>query len=104
MTEEQLGSAFNQFGTIKTVTIAHNRSCAFIEFESNDSTHRALEYRKVTVGTGVVTAEERRPPKNRNTTFDNSRRFQQNRRGGSPNAGGLNTSKRGVGVVPNVQK
>ncbi|KAG2229010.1 hypothetical protein INT48_008683 [Thamnidium elegans] len=102
MTEEQLGTAFNQFGTIKTVSISQNRTCAFIEFESIDSTHRALEHRKVTIGTGVVIAEERRPPKNRNT-FDNNRRFQQNRRG-STNAGGLNPSKRGTGVVSNVQK
>lgn len=102
MTEEQLGSAFNQFGTIKSVSISQNKNCAFIEFESVDSTHRALEYRKVTVGSGVVTAEERRPPKNRNI-FDNNRKFQQNRRG-SANAGGLNPSKRSPGIVPNVQK
>ncbi|KAI7857817.1 hypothetical protein BDC45DRAFT_602912 [Circinella umbellata] len=99
--EENLREAFSQFGTVKAVNVVYNRNCAFLDFTSTDSVHKALSQHKVNVHNNVVLAEERRHNSNtggnryqnnrqqqNNRPYDN-RRFQQDghRRGGGPRGG-----------------
>ncbi|KAI8584225.1 hypothetical protein K450DRAFT_218736 [Umbelopsis ramanniana AG] len=61
MTEDQLKEAFGKFGAIKTLTVVHSKSCAFLDFSHAESAHKALSQQKITIGSAVVLAEERRP-------------------------------------------
>ncbi|KAI9260719.1 hypothetical protein BDA99DRAFT_547410 [Phascolomyces articulosus] len=58
--EDILREAFSQFGVVKAVNVVHNRNCAFLDFASTESVHKALNQHKVHVHNHVVLAEERR--------------------------------------------
>ncbi|KAI8369454.1 uncharacterized protein BYT42DRAFT_584537 [Radiomyces spectabilis] len=96
VTEDLLREAFAKNGTIKSVTMAYNRNCAFVEFATPEACQKALSQHKVYLSNGTtVLAEERRHNKGQfNRQQPNGpaydRRFQQNRRGGGPTRGGSN--------------
>ncbi|KAH8550641.1 hypothetical protein BGW37DRAFT_72043 [Umbelopsis sp. PMI_123] len=101
MTEEQLKEAFSKFGAIKTLTVVHAKSCAFLDFNNAESAHKALSQHKVNIGSAVVLAEERRPQGGRGQ-FEGRRqngegRGFENRRGGAHRGGDKQTNQQADG-------
>jgi hypothetical protein len=88
MTEEQLKEAFSKFGAIKTLTVVHSKSCAFLDFSNVESAHKALSQQKVTIGSAVVLAEERRPQGGRGQ-FEGRRQNSEGRGGFENRRGGM---------------
>jgi len=88
MTEEQLKEAFSKFGAIKTLTVVHSKSCAFLDFNNVESAHKALSQQKITIGSAVVLAEERRPQGGRGQ-FEGRRQNSEGRGGFENRRGGM---------------
>ncbi|KAI9283066.1 hypothetical protein BC943DRAFT_105716 [Umbelopsis sp. AD052] len=89
MTEEQLKEAFGKFGAIKTLTVVHPKNCAFLDFNNAESAHKALSQQKITIGSAIVLAEERRPQGGRGAQFEGRRQNGEGRGGFENRRGGM---------------
>ncbi|GBC01546.1 hypothetical protein RclHR1_04220014 [Rhizophagus clarus] len=66
MTRHVLTNAFTTFGTVKHLDVVLSKSCAFVEFETEEAYQQALMQKEIDIpNLGTVTVEERKQKQQR---------------------------------------
>ncbi|CAG8515244.1 10555_t:CDS:2 [Acaulospora morrowiae] len=95
MTQEKLAEAFESIGQVKSLDLVHAKSCAFVEFSSQEAYQKALSMKTIQIpGFANVIVEERHKNDNRprhRSNYDNH--YQRNF---NPH-NGMNTQRGGRG-------
>ncbi|CAG8712059.1 19546_t:CDS:2, partial [Racocetra fulgida] len=105
MDHDALWSAFSNFGPVKNLDVVPAKSCAFVEFQSQDAYQRALQQRQISVpgfGNETVVVEERQERrKDDNTRYRNRQSYDNYQRnyGQAPHNthNGMNSQRGGRG-------
>ncbi|CAG8684279.1 3943_t:CDS:2 [Cetraspora pellucida] len=105
MDHDALWNAFSNFGPVKNLDVVPAKSCAFVEFHSQDAYQRALQQRQISVpgfGNETVVVEERQERrKDDNTRYRNRQSYDNYQRnyGQAPHNthNGMNSQRGGRG-------
>ncbi|KAI7873254.1 uncharacterized protein EV154DRAFT_100315 [Mucor mucedo] len=97
ITEEQLAEAFNKIGPVKSCNISRSRNCGFLEFEQLESAQKALAQNRVSVGSYIVLAEERRFNSGPRNNYGRPQQSYNDRRPNTNNNNNNNNNRRGGG-------